>query len=170
MVKNLYRNLQSFSTFCPSFYSVLKIAHRWKQWPWGHSCKSAHILESIIGMKIRPFVSYIKWLGELDSIGCVFIVCSLPFVHLILHEAIFSRIVYFIFLVESELFSSMLKYVKLLIVVYSHCDDHLVAPLCPYLYHKPKMAHIWTWILRASATSTTIRSSQQKITCTINLQ
>ena len=28
--------------------------------------------------------------------------------------------------------------------MYSRCDDRLVASLCPYLYHKPKMVHIWT--------------------------
>ena len=33
-------------------------------------------------MKIGPFVSYIKWPGELGSIGCTFIVCFLPFVRL----------------------------------------------------------------------------------------
>ena len=45
--------------------------------------KSARILESMIGMKIGPFVSYIKWLGELGSVGCVLIACSVPFVRLI---------------------------------------------------------------------------------------
>ena len=34
-------------------------------------------------MKIGPFVSYIKWLGELGSVGCVFMACSVPFVRLI---------------------------------------------------------------------------------------
>ena len=45
--------------------------------------KTAHIWESIVAMKIRPFVSYIKWPGELGTIGCMFIACSLPFVRLI---------------------------------------------------------------------------------------
>ena len=45
--------------------------------------KSARISESIIGMKIGPFISYIKWLGELGSVSCVFIACSVPFVCLI---------------------------------------------------------------------------------------
>ena len=43
--------------------------------------ESARILESIIGM---PLVRYIKWLGELGSIGYVFLACSLSFVSLIL--------------------------------------------------------------------------------------
>ena len=38
--------------------------------------KSARVSESIIGMKIGPFVSYIKWPGELGSIGCVSYVFS----------------------------------------------------------------------------------------------
>ena len=45
--------------------------------------KSACISESIIGVKIGPFVSYIKWLGELGSVGCVFVACSVLFTHLI---------------------------------------------------------------------------------------
>ena len=65
--------------------------------------KSARILESIIGMKIGPFVSYIKWLGEL---GSVFIVCSVPFVHLDPARPFFSKMVHFIFPVEFEPFSS----------------------------------------------------------------
>ena len=42
--------------------------------------KSARISESTIG---GPFVSYNKWLGELGSVGCVFIACSVLFVRLI---------------------------------------------------------------------------------------
>ena len=47
--------------------------------------KSARISEGIIGMKTGPFVSYIEWLGELDSVGCMFIACSLPFVRFYHH-------------------------------------------------------------------------------------
>ena len=47
------------------------------------SRESARISESIIGMKIRPFVSYIKWLGELGSVGYVLVACSVLFTHLI---------------------------------------------------------------------------------------
>ena len=78
----MYRNLRSFSTFCPNLYSVPKIAHRWKR-SRGHSQKRSYLGEYIIGMKVGPFVSYIKWLGELGSVDCVFIACSVPFVCLI---------------------------------------------------------------------------------------
>ena len=54
--------------------------------------KSARISESIIGMKIGPFVSYIKWLGELGSVGCVFIACSVPFVRLIPRGHFFPKL------------------------------------------------------------------------------
>ena len=74
MVKDMYRNLRRFSTF---LYQQLKITHCWKR-----ACKSARISGSIIAMKIGPLVSYIEWPGELGSIGCVFIACSLQFVHL----------------------------------------------------------------------------------------
>jgi len=30
---------------------------------------------------------------------------------------------------------------------------------CPYLYHKLKVAHIWTWLLWARTTSTTTSTS-----------
>ena len=55
------------------------------------ACKSACISESIIGMKIRPFVSYITWLGELGSIGCMFTACSVPFVRSILRGHFFPK-------------------------------------------------------------------------------
>ena len=47
--------------------------------------KNTCISESIIGMKIKYFVSYNKWLGELGSVGCVFIACSLPLVYFYHH-------------------------------------------------------------------------------------
>ena len=47
--------------------------------------KNTCILDSIIGMKIGPFLNYIKWLGELGSVGCMFIACSLPFVRFYHH-------------------------------------------------------------------------------------
>ena len=56
-------------------------------------------------MKIGPFVNYIKWPGELGSIGCVFIACSLPFVCLIRRDHV-SKAIHFIFPVESKLFLS----------------------------------------------------------------
>ena len=74
--------------FCPNLYQQLK---------------SAHISESIIGMKIGPFLCYIKWVGEPGSVGCVFIACSLLFVRLIPGEAIFSKIV----LGTAELFAEI---------------------------------------------------------------
>ena len=55
------------------------------------------ISESIIGMKIRPFVSYIKWLGEQGSVDCVFIACSLPFVRLIPQGHFFQNCMLHIF-------------------------------------------------------------------------
>ena len=60
----------------------LKITHCWKR-SQGHSQNCSYISESIVAMKIRPFVSYIKWPGELGTNGCMFIACSLPFVRLI---------------------------------------------------------------------------------------
>ena len=51
------------------------------------SRESACISESIIGMKIGPFGSYIKWTGELGSIGCTFIACFFWF-HIWSHKPI----------------------------------------------------------------------------------
>ena len=44
-----------------------------------------------------------KWVGELGNVGCVFIACSLPLVHLILRGHFFSTLVLFIFPVKLEL-------------------------------------------------------------------
>ena len=80
MITNVYRNLRSFrrsAHICTNNCKSLTTENR----PEG-THKSARISESIIGMKIGPFVSYIKWPGELGSVGCVFIACSLPFVRL----------------------------------------------------------------------------------------
>ena len=56
-------------------------------------------------MKIRPFVSYSKWPGELGSIGCVFIAFSLPCVRLSPQDHFFN-VVHFVLLVEFEFLSS----------------------------------------------------------------
>ena len=44
------------------------------------TCKSTCISENITLMKIGPFESYSKWSGELGTVGCLFIACSLPWV------------------------------------------------------------------------------------------
>ena len=54
--------------------------------------KSARISASIICMKIGPFVSYIEWLGEIGSVGCVFRACSVPFVRLIQRGHFFPKL------------------------------------------------------------------------------
>ena len=59
--------------FCPYLYQQVKMLTG-ESSPKG-TCKSAHISESIIIMKIGPFL---KWPGEVGSDGCMFIVCFVP--------------------------------------------------------------------------------------------
>ena len=72
-VKNTYRNMPSSLIFRPYLYQQVKMLTG-ESGPKG-TCKSAHISESIIVMKIGPFL---KWPGEVGSDGCMFIVCSVP--------------------------------------------------------------------------------------------
>ena len=72
-------------TFCPYLYWQFKILTAESSPEGTH--KSTHISRSIIGMKIGPFGSYIKWTGELGSIGCTFIACFFWF-HIWSHKPI----------------------------------------------------------------------------------
>ena len=140
MVKNVYRNLRSSLTFCPYVYQI-KTAHSWKS-------KKVGIT---IAMKIRPFVSYSKWPGELDSAGWVYIACSLLWVRLSLWRY-FSQ--YSMPYTSHGMctFAFWLEYVVLLIVILWSSSFSSTLP--------PQISILW-----ASATSSTTWSSQQKSQC-----
>ena len=84
MITNVYRNFRCSAPICTNNWKSLTAENG----PEG-SHESARISES---MNIRPFVSYIKWPGELGSVRCVFIACSLPFVHLIPRGHFFPKL------------------------------------------------------------------------------
>ena len=78
-------------TFCPYLYWQFKILTA-ESSPEG-TRKSTRISHSIIGMKIGPFGSYIKWTGELGSTGCTFIACFFFWFHIWSHKPIlFSKL------------------------------------------------------------------------------
>ena len=125
------RNWCSFSTFCYICANNCKSVTA--ECSPKDTRKSTRISESIIAMEIRPFVSYSKWPGELGSVGYVFILCCLPYVCTFESAGPFSPILYTLYLPQN-LSSSL----RTLYCIYSRCEDCLVAPLNPYLYHKSK--------------------------------
>ena len=120
--------------------------------------KSSCISESITAIKIEPFVSYSKWPGELGSIGCVFIACSVPC------TCTFDPARPFFPKLCTSFFPWKLSFFLLAQVCYTaDCNVLMLwrsscSSTLPYLYHKPK--HICTGILQASAPSTTTQSNQ----------